>query len=473
MIIAQFTSANPEMGQTRTYESFYKFLGAKPHKLGVISRMYPKYTATYITESLRNIVYRSANAKDKYQSIDAMYFEWESEVNFIKRVEFAAQPTDTGENGSEITFAFKERYYEKYDIFKIEASEQQVIVLYQPTRKADDYWEVVGRLIDNDYASILDLDACLPGMTTRFQSVAMPELHEEGYTKYQSNIEKHRNYITTHRVDVNYSALYAAHEDTFIKISEGKDKTCLHDSIYKMNKKEKDLLDNFMYVRNNGLLFNKCNVDANGKATISDPDTGRPIYIGDGIIPQVERFASKYAFSKLTVEIFNTVIGMLCEKSDKPVGNHFVFIGNDRMHALWNQTLAKYLADFKTDGSYLYSKAKNGDVQVGATFTSYEFMGNTISFTVDRTFSHEKGYDKAYAVCLDLTGDEIQNTPAISMFTLKGGDFISNRFLGVGREDGLSSGDVSSPVAGSRLINWGYSGVGVFCPYKSFILREI
>ena len=38
---------------------------------------------------------------------------------FIKRVEFAEVPTETGENGSEIVMAFKENYYNKYDIFKI------------------------------------------------------------------------------------------------------------------------------------------------------------------------------------------------------------------------------------------------------------------------------------------------------------------------------------------------------------------
>ena len=73
------------------------------------------------------------------------------------------------------------------------------------------------------------------------------------YTKYQSNISKHRNYITTHRVDDSYSALFAAHENTFISIAEGKDQGHLSETIYKMNKKEKDLLDNFLYVRNNGL----------------------------------------------------------------------------------------------------------------------------------------------------------------------------------------------------------------------------
>lgn len=41
------------------------------------------------------------------------------------------------------------------------------------------------------------------------------------------------------------------------------------------------------------------------------------------------------------------------------------------------------------------------------------------------------------------------------MFTLKGGDFITSKYPGVGGLDGLSSGIVSSPVAGSKLINWG------------------
>ena len=37
------------------------------------------------------------------------------------------------------------------------------------------------------------------------------------------------------------------------------------------------------------------------------------------------------------------------------------------------------------------------------------------------------------------------------MFTLKGGDMITNKYLGVGKENGLTSGEVASPVAGSKL----------------------
>ena len=81
---------------------------------------------------------------------------------------------------------FRERYYEKYDTFKIDDSRQQCIVKTVPQRKADNFWEYTVQLIDNDYSSILDANACQPGMTTRFLANIMPEYHEEGYVKYQS-----------------------------------------------------------------------------------------------------------------------------------------------------------------------------------------------------------------------------------------------------------------------------------------------
>ena len=85
------------------------------------------------------------------------------------------------------------------------------------------------------------------------------------------NVETHRNYITTFRNDVSYSSQFAAMENVFIQVAEGKDKKSLIPTIYKMDKKEKQLLDSFMYSRNNGLIFNRSNVDKNGKATIQDP----------------------------------------------------------------------------------------------------------------------------------------------------------------------------------------------------------
>lgn len=67
--------------ETRTYEDFYKFLGTRPERLGIVSSMYPELTASYLTEALRNVFYRDLKKADKFQSIDSMMFEWEVETN--------------------------------------------------------------------------------------------------------------------------------------------------------------------------------------------------------------------------------------------------------------------------------------------------------------------------------------------------------------------------------------------------------
>ena len=180
MLVANFTSRIPTMGQTKTYEDWSKYLGSKPHRIGVVARMYTDNTLNFITDGLRNIFYKDEKA-DQYQLSSSLLFEWIVETNNIKKVEFAEVPTaPLGENGTEITMAFRENYYQKYDIFRIDKTKQQCQVVSRPIRKREDYWEVQVRLIDNDYDTTLDTDGCQVGDTTTFQSVAMPELSEEG-----------------------------------------------------------------------------------------------------------------------------------------------------------------------------------------------------------------------------------------------------------------------------------------------------
>ena len=153
--------------------------------------------------------------------------------------------------GSEITMAFRENYYQKYDIFRIDKTLQQCQVVSRPIRRGDYYWEVQVRLIDNNYDSLLDLDGCQVGDTTTFQSVAQPEMSEEGYSKFQSQTEIHRNYMTTFRCDASWSSLYAIQEKVFMSIVDDKDKSKT-EGVYQMLKKEKELLDTFMYAMNTG-----------------------------------------------------------------------------------------------------------------------------------------------------------------------------------------------------------------------------
>lgn len=77
MIIANFTTHKPEMAHSRTYEDFSKFLGEKPARLGIVSRMQPydEMTSTFLTEAMGNIVRNSEKGGSKYQKLNSLMFE--------------------------------------------------------------------------------------------------------------------------------------------------------------------------------------------------------------------------------------------------------------------------------------------------------------------------------------------------------------------------------------------------------------
>ena len=146
MLVANFTSRIPTMGQTKTYEDWSKYLGSKPHRIGVVARMYTDNTLNFITDGLRNIFYKDEKA-DQFQLSSSLLFEWTVETNNIKKVEFAEVPTEDGANGTEIPMAFKENYYQKYDIFRIDATKQQCQVVSRPIRKRDRQAQLIVSLL--------------------------------------------------------------------------------------------------------------------------------------------------------------------------------------------------------------------------------------------------------------------------------------------------------------------------------------
>jgi hypothetical protein len=270
-------------------------------------------------------------------------------------------------------------------------------------------------------------------------------------------------------------------EDQFIKIAKGEGTGELQQKIYKLNKMEKDLLSSFQFVKNNGLLWQKTTMDSNGKSTVMTED-GRPLIAGDGLIPQIERFASKFKYAKLNINTINTIMDQMNQKAQNAIGNHYAFVVNDRLWGQINTTLGDWLKLWGSTPTLMYSKAANkgtggmanvdNAIKVGATFVSYEIAGNTVTFMVDRALTKE--YDrKGYGIVLDMSPDMSINQPAIAAFTLNGAEFVTSKYPGVGGVDGVTSGVVSSPVAGSKLIVAGYAGIAAFAPYKSFILEEV
>ena len=396
---------------------------ANPARLGIVSTLYDQYTATHLTEALMN-TYTMEKGKKGFQSVNSFLIEWDLQSKKIKRVPLIAAPEGSGLNAGDVKFYFPENYYQKYDTFVVERTRQQFIVLNRPQRLRDNCWLVIAKILDNDYDSVVD-PTTAAGFQTRFVTNYVPELHSEGYTKYQSNCEKMRTYIATHRCDIDMSAMYKPMEDVFIQIGKGSD----DDPVYKMNTAEKDCLDSFMEARNNALLWGKSNMDASGKPKTYDED-GRPIVSADGVIAQIERFATKFVFSKLNIGYFEKALQAMVAKSEKPQGNQYMLLCNTAFYNEWQRVMNAWIVAHKTDGSFLYSKGTNGYVNLGATYESYTYGGNTISVKIDRCFDVEFPTRK-YAALIDLTADAATGKPALAFFTFKGGDIIHNVITGV------------------------------------------
>jgi hypothetical protein len=425
---------------------------------------YDEMTSTFLTEAMGNVVRNSEKAASKYQKLNSLMFEWEIEQRFIKYVYFAADVADDGANQSEITMYFTERYYEVEDTFMIDSTKQMCFVVDGPIRKDEKCWEYTVRLLTGNADALLNKAACYRGAKTRWIGNIKQEWHDTGFVKYQSNVEKQRGYINEIRVDIDASARYEAVEEMFIELSRGSDANGWETKVFAWPDKKKVLLDNFMEARNNSLLWQHGTMDENGKSIVFDRQ-GRPVIAGDGIIPQINRYASKYNYSKLTTSLLNEIILTLAKKCDKITGNTFVFVVNETLWFDLQNTMSEFLANHHTDAAYIWSKT-NGMVKAGATYNAYTFSDNTVIFKVDRALSIE--YQKGYGILVDLTADKASGRPAIEMFTLGNKQLVENTLTGVG----IQNGPVASPVSGIKYVMSGWQGVAVYNPYRSVILFQ-
>lgn len=176
MRVFGFSTQRPNMGATRTAEDFMKFLSAKPARLGLVSTLYDQYTATHLTEALMNTVTRENRKKDSFSPINSFMVEWDIKVNRIHRVPMVKAIAGTGENAGDVCFYFGENWYNKNDVFVVERTRQQFIVVNRPQRVNDKEWIVVAKIMDDDYNSSVDQSGNYVGSTTRFLTNFHPEL---------------------------------------------------------------------------------------------------------------------------------------------------------------------------------------------------------------------------------------------------------------------------------------------------------
>jgi hypothetical protein len=463
-IVDRKTALN-NMGESRTIQNFNEVLGDKPHKLGLVATLYPELALPILTDALKNVFFNESKKGDNFTPVNAMAIEWDIDVNYIHKVYIVTSSTDTGASKGVITLDLDHKYYSKNDTFTLE-NKQQLLVIAPPVMMGPKKWRHQCILVGNDLTKQVDTTYLTKGRYTRYRSNFHPEFSERGYTKYLSNTERHRNYMSRHRASEDVSADYKVREKVYLQtVKQGKPE------YYKMHRHEKDCLDTFMTARNNACIFSETNFDINGKCLDQD-EKGRDLPMGDGIIPQIERYCDKFLYSQMSSAVLDDILLAMVEKSDRPTGNIYAAIVNERLYNQFGQIMkSDYRFSSPNDATFLYSKAKGGKVRTGAEFDSYTIQGNTLVFIPDRALSQE--YDNGgYGVFLDTSADLKTGRPNLAMFTLEGNEMIEGYVEGLGGRDGKTSGTVSTGVHGSEYHLIGYSVAVLFNPYKSFILKE-
>ena len=452
-------------GNTLTDQHLGEYLGKKATRLGVYSSMNTDLSLTAITDSLFNTYTTGGKGKrDGFTPIASMAFEWDIDVNYIHKVQIVG----TAASGSLTTTSvfnmfLAEKYYFQNDVIKLE-NRQMLRVIAPPEMITANKWAYKVQLVADKLTTVVDVNYLAAGLTTLYNHNAYPEISERGYSRFIADAETHRGYLTRHRHGVDWSQQFASTAEVYFETEE--DKKTVY---YKALQAEQNVLDEFMLTREQNIVYGRSNHDTNGKCLMQDPD-GQDIPMGDGLIPQSERYASRTAYSIFTTSVAKTAIKALASKAQKLTGNTFVVLSNKILFDGFQDAMLEDSRLKLSNSTFMYSIDK-GDVEVGATFASYEYGGNKIVFAPNQALTNEFP-DKGYGIIIDLTKDAKTGRPAVASFTLKGNEIITGTMRGLGGKDGKTSGDISSPITASSYHIVGISGLGFFKPYAAHIIME-
>lgn len=491
MTASYASPANENM--TLTAGNFFQLLYDRPHYLGLVGQLHPEYTLSYITQVLGNVFYTNGEGDRKKNPsvtvIDNLSFSWDIRSNEIKRISFAESAIDTNTGASEgswtsaneVNFMMSESYYQRGDVFEVDKSHQQFRVISKPEIISSKCVRICAKLIDPTGKQKINFAACSKGMTTRWLYSPAPEVHYEGYSKFTSNIERYKGYVTRHRYEISVSSEYQMKEDYFMKIA--KEDGVHHDEkLYALDEYQNILLETTLSGINSANLLAKTNVDANGHATDFDEVTKQPIIIGDGVVPTCQKYACKAVYTDhVTWSGMQRIVHSLNDKRNSYIGNQYLFLCNSKFWQDINELGLKTAYAWKECAEpAIWSKKANGNTggftKLGATFSAFEIEGNEIIFKVDSALSMEYP-DKGFAMMLDIKPDALKNRPAIECFSFYDGqgkskEFYSNFLPGVGSKSVPNGGAVASPLAASTYINVAYSGIGVYMPFLSGFIMQ-
>lgn len=480
-------------GEAYSIGSMSDLLGKNPYHTGNFIRLTNKTNLGLmgLVEGIGNVFVEEKNL-NRLDPVDHFSYTWDIEVNQVPLVTLT-RPVESDPGNSIFTIYISDAQLRSFDVYALENT-QQLYVHSDPVRISDGEYAVDVQYWANtplDYTNQLRQNA-----TLRFAGVKFPEFATGGSVKHQYNHERMINYLTKIRTEQKYSGDFKSQEELyFIKDKDAKNLTSGQDKamIYRMGSIEKQVTDDFLMKAATELTIGRSTMDEATGRPMLQVNGSEDIISGDGIVAQFERHANwiDYPSNGFSTAHLDTAIEWISEKTGKSEGNHLVFAVNRQLSREKNRVLKQSLGAFQSaDATYFWTRdlaavhsavGSSGvkrqklpnEIAVGATFNTYIYAGNVVTFIEDPALTHH--YQNGYGILLDAgiyEDSKGSKVPSVYVKTLKNRAMLKNYTNGIGGQDGRSSGTVSHSGDHSSLTITGWRGACVTNPYGAVIFAE-
>ncbi len=476
MRVLNYNALPQNISSMRTMQEFSAQLGDKPYLINEILTL-PQYqgmTLMRLTQRIGELQAKTMPGKDLRKS-DATRVEWRLDAGYrIPETTLAEDVVDDGEGGAEVILTVREKLFDKYDIVELTETGDQFFIKVPGDAIASDKVVYRCQLLTDALSNRFNTQNGTQGRVVRFLTGGVvPEASERGsYMQIPNRVEKHTNFITRFRVSGSRSGDYAWSENIFYENARKKDGQLMHE-YFRQDPEEKAMLDKLMLAINQGLLFTKGGFDEKLNHLVREVD-GRPIFIGEGVIPQMRRYGQFMAYNVITEFLIREIISTIVERREMKTGNEIVLVVNWKLFQHFQTVLDKIAGSRLTMQDSFLTKANGKEAYiVGANYCGYQFAGNKLIILVDSALS-DRYKERGYGICLNtrVLGRDGQDVMNLQQFTIRGAEIIRGDLLGFGMRDGVSSGQVASMIHASESSMMAYRMAALMDPYSTFILEE-
>lgn len=469
--------------RTATMRDLEKLFTVAPNMAAKTIRLFPQNSLSFFTEGLGEIYNISAKS-DNFIGLNDRSYKWKLRGHQIPKVKFAARVTGgaiaaggtLGANGATFVVAFESSYYNPREIVKLEDG-SLLYILSEAMFQTQGVFEYVVRLNTNDPTATVATDYLVSGKTTGSAGVAYPELSDKGYINTGMAAEEHIGFLTKVRYDWSWSADAAATkyiiEDTVNMKGQTVRQNYITDQLW-MN-----ALEHYHFKKEMALIYGKSTVDARGKCFLQD-EKGQDIIEGDGFINQLHP-SCKQTYTSMSISLIEDVLADMALRMPKRTGNTILLTTGMQGYKEFGRLMrAEHKGFWSADSGSSYVQTKNGKVQLGAEYNSFQFQGNRIVVSVNNVFDHPANVsetdpegrfvESSKLMFIDAsTYDGVQN---VQLIAKDGRSFITGELDGIGGQDGKTSGKVATLLDGSAKAIIGTLGLIVHNPYSSMILEK-